>query len=108
MTVFAALNRFARAASKRSDIVIAAFMLLAIIMMVIPLPTFLVDVLIGMNIAFSLLIFVVAFYISQPVQFSALPSIILLGTLFRLFTCHHNDPSDPVAGRRRTNCVGLR
>ncbi|UXN66878.1 type III secretion system export apparatus subunit SctV (plasmid) [Phyllobacterium sp. A18/5-2] len=84
MTVFATFNRFARAASKRSDIVIAAFMLLAIIMMVIPLPTFLVDVLIGMNIAFSLLIFVVAFYISQPVQFSALPSIILLGTLFRL------------------------
>lgn len=84
MMVLASLNRFARAASKRSDIVIAAFMLLAIVMMIIPLPTFLVDMLIGMNIAFSLLIFVVAFYISQPVQFSALPSIILLGTLFRL------------------------
>ncbi|MGH7004094.1 MAG: FHIPEP family type III secretion protein, partial [Alphaproteobacteria bacterium] len=62
----------------------AAFMLLAIVMMIIPLPTFLVDMLIGLNIAFSLLIFVVAFYISRPVQFSALPSIILLGTLFRL------------------------
>ncbi|MEP7456721.1 type III secretion system export apparatus subunit SctV [Phyllobacterium sp. SB3] len=84
MNILASLNRLARAASKRSDIVIAAFMLLAIIMMIIPLPTFLVDMLIGMNIAFSLLIFVVAFYISKPVQFSALPSIILLGTLFRL------------------------
>ncbi|MHC1551794.1 type III secretion system export apparatus subunit SctV [Phyllobacterium sp. K27] len=84
MNILAPLNRFARAASKRSDIVIAAFMLIAIIMMIIPLPTFLVDMLIGMNIAFSLLIFVVAFYISKPVQFSALPSIILLGTLFRL------------------------
>lgn len=84
MNILAFLNRFARAASKRSDIVVAAFMLLAIIMMIIPLPTFLVDMLIGMNIAFSLLIFVVAFYISKPVQFSALPSIILLGTLFRL------------------------
>ncbi|EJN05726.1 type III secretion system export apparatus subunit SctV [Phyllobacterium sp. YR531] len=84
MNILASLNRFARVASKRSDIVIAAFMLLAIIMMIIPLPTFLVDMLIGMNIAFSLLIFVVAFYISKPVQFSALPSIILLGTLFRL------------------------
>ncbi len=84
MNLLASLNRFARVASKRSDIVIAAFMLIAIIMMIIPLPTFLVDMLIGMNIAFSLLIFVVAFYISKPVQFSALPSIILLGTLFRL------------------------
>lgn len=84
MNILASLNRFARVASKRSDIVVAAFMLIAIIMMIIPLPTFLVDMLIGMNIAFSLLIFVVAFYISKPVQFSALPSIILLGTLFRL------------------------
>lgn len=84
MNLLASLNRFARAASKRSDIVIAAFMLIAIIMMIIPLPTILVDMLIGMNIAFSLLIFVVAFYIAKPVQFSALPSIILLGTLFRL------------------------
>lgn len=84
MTKLTSLNCLARAASKRSDIVIAAFMLLAIVMMIIPLPTFLVDMLIGMNIAFSLLIFVVAFYITQPVQFSALPSIILLGTLFRL------------------------
>lgn len=84
MNILASLNRFARVASRRSDIVIAAFMLIAIIMMIIPLPTFLVDMLIGMNIAFSLLIFVVAFYISKPVQFSALPSIILLGTLFRL------------------------
>ena len=84
MTLLASLNRFARAASKRSDIVVAAFMLLAIVMMIIPMPTILVDMLIGMNIAFSLLIFVVAFYISRPVQFSALPSVILLGTLFRL------------------------
>jgi type III secretion protein V len=84
MSFLASLNRFARIAAGRSDIIIAAFMLLAIIMMIIPLPTFLVDMLIGLNIAFSLLIFVVAFYISKPVQFSALPSVILLGTLFRL------------------------
>ena len=84
MTLLVSLNRFARMASKRSDLVIAAFMLLAIVMMIIPMPTFLVDLLIGINIAFSLLIFVVALYISQPVEFSALPSVILLGTLFRL------------------------
>ncbi|RCS22726.1 EscV/YscV/HrcV family type III secretion system export apparatus protein [Phyllobacterium salinisoli] len=84
MSTVAALNGFARRAAKRTDIVIAAFMMLAVVMMILPMPTVLVDLLIGLNIAFSLLILVVAFYISKPVQFSALPSVILLATLFRL------------------------
>lgn len=85
MTAIASLNRFAWAASKRSDLVVAAFMALAIVMMIAPLPTFLVDGLIATNIAFSLLILVLAFYISQAGQFLlALPSIMLLGTLLRL------------------------
>jgi type III secretion protein V len=84
MTMLNTLDRMARLASKRTGIVIAALMMLAIVMLVIPLPTYLVDGLIGMNIAFSVLILVVAFYISHPVELSALPSIILLGTLFRL------------------------
>ncbi|AWI59916.1 type III secretion system export apparatus subunit SctV [Sinorhizobium fredii] len=84
MSAIAAVNQFARAASRRSDIVIAAVVMLAITMMIIPMPTFLVDVLIGFNFFYSLLILVGALYISSPAQFSSLPSIILLGTLFRL------------------------
>nr|WP_280517799.1 type III secretion system export apparatus subunit SctV [Falsirhodobacter halotolerans] len=71
-------------ASQRSDVIVATFMMLAVVMMVIPLPTLLVDVLIAVNIALSLLILVVAFYIGRPSDFSALPPIILLATLFRL------------------------
>ncbi|ACP23729.1 type III secretion protein, RhcV family (plasmid) [Sinorhizobium fredii NGR234] len=84
MSVIAAVNQFARAASRRSDIVVAAVVMLAITMMIIPMPTFLVDMLIGFNFFYSLLILVGALYISSPAQFSSLPSIILLGTLFRL------------------------
>ncbi|PDT81140.1 type III secretion system export apparatus subunit SctV [Sinorhizobium sp. BJ1] len=84
MSAIAAVNQFARAASRRSDIVVAAVVMLAITMMIIPMPTFLVDVLIGFNFFYSLLILVGALYISSPAQFSSLPSIILLGTLFRL------------------------
>ena len=80
----APLNRLAQLASQRSDVVIAAFMLLAVVMMIMPLPTGLVDVLIAFNMAFSLLILVVAFYVARSVDFSALPPIILLSTLFRL------------------------
>lgn len=78
------LNTLARRASQRSDVIVAAFMVLAVVMMIIPLPTALVDTLIGINIGFSLLILVVAFYISHPVEFSSLPPVILLATLFRL------------------------
>ena len=78
------LNVIAQRAAQRSDVVIASFIVLAVVMMIIPLPTALVDALIGINIGFSLLILIVAFYISHPVDYSSLPPIILLATLFRL------------------------
>ena len=84
MMVLNRLNSLAQMASKRSDIIIVAFMLMAIVMMIIPLPTWLVDALIGLNISLSILILIVAFYISHSVEFSALPPLILLSTLFRL------------------------
>ncbi|WP_315855044.1 FHIPEP family type III secretion protein [Chenggangzhangella methanolivorans] len=84
MTALGGLQRVAVMASRRSDVVVAAFMMLAIVMIFIPLPTGMIDVLIGINMVFSLLVLVVAFYISSPVEFSSLPSVILLGTLFRL------------------------
>jgi type III secretion protein V len=58
--------------------------IVAIAMMIIPLPTQLVDVLIATNIATSALILLVAFYIAEPVELSSLPSIVLVATLFRL------------------------
>src|SRR5919197_3324473 len=84
MNLLNAASRLALAASRRSDVIVATFLLLAVVMMIIPLPTPLVDVLNGANISISVLILVVAFYISHPVQFSSLPPIILLATLFRL------------------------
>ncbi|MFB4392316.1 MULTISPECIES: type III secretion system export apparatus subunit SctV [unclassified Pseudomonas] len=84
MSLLERLNGLARAASQRSDVVIVSFMLMAIAMMIIPLPTYLVDTLIALNITLSLLILIVAFYISHSVEFSALPPLILLSTLFRL------------------------
>ncbi|MEG5266152.1 type III secretion system export apparatus subunit SctV [Pseudomonas sp. JDS28PS106] len=84
MTLVNRLNSLARTASQRTDVIIVAFMLMAIAMMIIPLPTYLVDALIALNIALSLLILIVAFYINHSVEFSALPPLILLSTLFRL------------------------
>ncbi|WP_192362442.1 type III secretion system export apparatus subunit SctV [Mesorhizobium mediterraneum] len=84
MTVSERLLHFLAKLSRRSDLVIAVLMLVAVVMMLIPLPTFLVDILITANIAVSVLILLASFYVSHPLQFSSLPSVILIATLFRL------------------------
>lgn len=83
-TMLEFLSQLARIFSRRGDLVVAAIVIIAIIMMIVPLPTTLVDIIIALNIATALLILLVAFYIQSPIQFSSLPSIILLATLFRL------------------------
>jgi type III secretion protein V len=81
------MDRITRAlviASGRGDLAIAAIVLVAVVTMIVPLPTPLVDVLITANIAASVLILLIAFYITEPLDLSALPSLILIATLFRL------------------------
>jgi type III secretion protein V len=78
------LTRFLALISGRGDLVIGILVLVAVVMMIIPLPTPVVDVLITSNIAVSVLILLTAIYIVRPIEFSSLPSVILLATLFRL------------------------
>ena len=53
-------------------------------MMLIPLPPALLDVLLALNLALSLTVLVLAMYVRRPLDFSVLPSLLLLTTLFRL------------------------
>ena len=58
---------------------------LAIVLaMVTPLPAFLMDLLIVINITLSVVVLLVAMYILKPVEFSVFPTALLLMTLFRL------------------------
>ncbi|MBP0581324.1 type III secretion system export apparatus subunit SctV [Labrys sp. LIt4] len=84
MTMPDRILTFLAKAAKRADLVIAIMMLVAVIMMLIPLPTELVDVLITINIAISVLVLLAALYVTHPLDFSSLPSVILVATLFRL------------------------
>jgi len=64
---------------------IVAIAIVAIVMLiVIPVPTFLVDILLTLNISLSLVIFLLSMYIKEPLQFSIFPTILLVTTLFRL------------------------
>src|SRR3712207_701769 len=53
-------------------------------MMVVPLPTFLLDLLIATNITGALLILLVAMFVQKPLDFSVFPALLLVFTLFRL------------------------
>lgn len=78
------ISRLVMAATSRNDIVLAFFVIAIIFMMILPLPTTLVDVLIGANITLTCVLLMVAIYLPSPLAFSSFPSVLLVGTLFRL------------------------
>jgi flagellar biosynthesis protein FlhA len=55
-----------------------------VLMLVVPLPAAILDLLLGLNITCSLLILLVAMQIKKPLDFAVFPSLILIATLFRL------------------------
>ncbi|MGY3450537.1 FHIPEP family type III secretion protein [Bradyrhizobium sp. USDA 4353] len=71
-------------AGARRDLVVVMIIVTAIVTMILPMPTVLVDFLIALNIGLSILLLMVAFFLTAPVEFSALPAIILISTVFRL------------------------
>jgi flagellar biosynthesis protein FlhA len=55
-----------------------------LLVMVLPMPPIMLDLLISLNITLSIVILLVSMYILQPVHFSVFPSLLLIVTLFRL------------------------
>ncbi len=58
--------------------------LVLVAMMVVPVPTFLLDAFFIMNIVISLAVLMVALNAQKPLDFSAFPTVLLFATLFRL------------------------
>ena len=73
-----------RTARRFSDAALAALVLAMVGMMIIPLPTWLLDILIATNVSLAVLMMLVAMYISSGLQFTAFPTILLVTTLYRL------------------------
>lgn len=67
-----------------ADILLAVIVIMIVGVMIMPIPTELLDFLMVINIAISVAILLVAMYLSQPLDFAAFPSILLITTLFRL------------------------
>jgi type III secretion protein V len=78
------IQRLMLAAANRGDVVFAVVLMAVVFMLILPLPTALVDVLIAFNIGASTLLLMVAMYLPSPLAFSSFPSVLLITTLFRL------------------------
>lgn len=69
---------------KNSEILVALGVVGIVVLMVLPLPPMLLDLLLAFNITFAIIILLVSMYILNPLDLSSFPSILLLATLFRL------------------------
>ncbi|MDP2342948.1 MAG: type III secretion system export apparatus subunit SctV [Deltaproteobacteria bacterium] len=67
-----------------ADIGLAVLVMLVVGMMIIPLPTPLLDILLVLNISISVIMLLIAMYIPQALKLASFPTIILVTTMFRL------------------------
>ncbi len=69
---------------KRADLLFTFALFLTVLLLVLPVPAFLLDVLLCLNLGLSLLVLLAIVYVKEPPEFSGFPSILLTLTLFRL------------------------
>ena len=69
---------------RRSDFLLGLYILVPIVFLIVPIPTFLLDILILLNIIIALIILFTALFSTEALQMSAFPTILLMTTLFRL------------------------
>jgi flagellar biosynthesis protein FlhA len=71
-------------ASGRGDIMLAIAVLGVVALLLLPLPALALDALLGLSIAVSLVVLLVALGVAKPLDFSVFPTLLLIVTLFRL------------------------
>ncbi|OEU52295.1 MAG: flagellar biosynthesis protein FlhA [Desulfuromonadales bacterium C00003096] len=68
----------------RSDVMVAVGLVSILMLMIIPLPSFLLDIFLSLNITISLLVMIISLYTLRALDFAIFPSLLLATTLFRL------------------------
>ncbi|MFI5010432.1 MAG: flagellar biosynthesis protein FlhA [Solirubrobacterales bacterium] len=75
---------FARRMLRHTDLLAAVAVVMVVTMLVVPLPSMLLDLLITLNISAALTIVVATMYLNKALDFASFPSLLLLTTMFRL------------------------
>lgn len=75
---------FGASLRRSTDLIIVIAVISVVLMLVVPLPTFLLDILLSINIALALLVLLITMYTQEPLHFSTFPTLLLITTVFRL------------------------
>ena len=67
-----------------SEFGLALFVIVLVVILIVELPPFLINMAIAFNITLGIVLLMISLYITKPLELSAFPSIILIGTMFRL------------------------
>lgn len=67
-----------------TELILGIFVLGLIVILIIELPTYLIDLFIAINITVGIVLIAVSLYVQKPLDLAAFPSVILIGTMFRL------------------------
>lgn len=84
MSYFNKANKIVDMLTRHNDINMVLMIVIVIALMIMPLPTYLVDTLIGVNMALSFLMLMMAMYVKNALEFSCFPTMLLFTTLFRV------------------------
>ncbi len=82
--MIAALNRFFPKNIQFSFVALVGVIVSVIGLLILPLPTVVLDTLIALNMTIGILLLLSVLYIEKPLDFSTFPTVLLLTTLFRL------------------------
>lgn len=69
---------------KRSDLLFTGGLFVTVLLLIVPVPSFMLDVFLALSIGISLLVLLTIVYVKDPPEFSAFPTILLAFTLYRL------------------------
>jgi len=67
-----------------SEILLAVFVLMLILILLVEMPTWVINFSISLNITLAIVLLMISLYVQKPLELASFPSIILLSTMFRL------------------------
>ncbi len=84
LAITSSSSNTAGSAKSSRDVGFAGLIIGILLVLFLPIPTFLIDFGLAISISFSILILMVALWIQKPLEFSAFPTVLLIATVMRL------------------------
>ena len=71
-------------AVKRTDVGVAGYLLAAIVFLIVPIPAFLLDIMLAFNISIALIVLMNCLFVKEVLDMANFPTVLLFTTIFRI------------------------